>query len=426
MIKQIKTHFITSKNDFKMFDFLNQSVPVLMGIFIFFNPFPHTTAFKEISFYLSVVIVMVLVLFKRTEFSLKTPLLIPFGLFVFWSFLSIFFALDKQHSFGDFYSHLIRYIILYFILINFFKTQKRLICLSWVIIISSTIFSIGGLFYYYFICGNKLSARFGTEIFIQTPVNIIGVVSIFAIILALNFLLNERMMYHKVFLTFCLLALFIGVFMTQTRSSLIGLFLAGGIVLIGNKKKILIFILICFLLIVATPFQNRFSFDSILKNERIPNFYIAYEVIKSYPIFGIGFGMQSYGKDINLKDYKEKIPPNIKSIYSLHDILLTNPHDMVLDVTVRLGVIGLAFSLYIVFVFFKMTWNIVKYGEDKIIKNWGRCLAAAFVGVSFIGLFQPIFSHIPEVVFCIIFSMTTIIWRLNDHVAKDIHQRYPD
>ena len=67
MIEQTKTHFITSNNGFNIFDFLNQSVPVLMGIFIFFNPFPHTTAIKEISFYLSVVIVVILILFKRTK-----------------------------------------------------------------------------------------------------------------------------------------------------------------------------------------------------------------------------------------------------------------------------------------------------------------------------------------------------------------------
>ncbi len=211
--------------------------------------------------------------------------------------------------------------------------------------------------------------------------------------------------------------------MTQTRSSLIGLFLAGVIMFIENKKQLFLFTMFFLIIVAVTPFKDRFSLETFLYNERIPNYYITYEIIKSYPIFGIGFGMQTYGEDINLKDYKEKIPANIKSIPAP---TLEDPHNMVLDVAVRLGVVGLAFSFYIVFVFFKMTWNIVKYGKDKILKSWGRCLAAAFIGVSFIGLFQPIFSHMPEVVFCIIFSMVTIIWRLNDHVAKDTHQRSSD
>ncbi len=133
--------------------------------------------------------------------------------------------------------------------------------------------------------------------------------------------------------------------------------------------------------------------------------------------------MQTYGEDINLEDYREKIPSNISSI---SDFNLGDPHNMVLDIAVRLGVVGLAFFLFIGFVFFKMNWNIVKYGKDEILRRWGLCLVAALIGVSFIGLFQPIFSHMPEVVFCIIFSMTTIIWRLNDPTAKDIHQRALD
>jgi O-antigen ligase len=292
-----------------------------------------------------------------------------------------------------------------------------------VIVISSTVFSVGGLFYYYLICGKELSARFGTEIFIQTPVNIVGVISIFAIVLAFNLFLSERQLYRKVLLAFCLLALSISVFMTQTRSSLVGLFLACIVMFIANKKQLFLFTTIFLIIVAVTPFKKRFSFESFLYNERIPNYYITYEIIKSYPIIGIGFGLQTYGENINLKDYKEKIPTNIKSIPAP---TLEDPHNMALDVAVRLGVVGLGLSFYIVFVFFKMIWKIVKNGKDKILKNWGRCLAAAFVGVSFIGLFQPIFSHMPEVVFCMIFSMTTIIWRLNDHAVKNIHQRSPD
>ncbi len=417
MINHTKTLSTKSNNDSKIFNFLNQSVPVLIGIYIFFNPFPHTTSIKEISFYLSVVIVLVLVIFKKTEFILRTPLSLPFGLFVSWAFIGIFFALNKENTIHDFYSHLIRYIILYFIIINFFNSKKRLVCLSWVVVISSTIFLAGGLFYYYLICGRNLSARFGIDVFIQTPVNVIGVISIFAIFLAINLLCSERQLYRKVFLSFCLVTLFVGVFMTQTRSSLIGLFIAGVLMFSENKKIILIFTLTILIMIAVTPFKNRFPLENLLYNERIPNYYITYEIIKSYPIIGIGFGLQTYGEDISLEDYKEKIPPKIKSILSR---TLKEPHNIVLDIAVRLGVVGLIFSFYIIFVFFKITWDIVKYGKDKILKGWGRCLAAAFIAVSFIGLLQPIFSHMPEVVLCMIFSMVTIIWRFNDHAAKDV------
>ena len=101
--------------------------------------------------------------------------------------------------------------------------------------------------------------------------------------------------------------------------------------------------------------------------------------------------------------------------------IVADPHNIVLDVAVRLGVPGLVFFFYIIFVFLKMCRNIIRHGEDNFMKNWGRCLAACFIAVFTIGFFHPVFSHMPEVVFCTIFSMTTIIWRLNnEHLSKNV------
>ena len=131
----------------KIFTILTLSVPVLMGIFIFFNPFPHTTAIKEICFYSSFFIVLVLIYFKKIDFSFKSPLTLPFVLFTAWVFIGLFFALDKENSIHNFRAHLLNYLVLYYILINFFNSRKRLHGLSWIMIISATIFSIGGIYY---------------------------------------------------------------------------------------------------------------------------------------------------------------------------------------------------------------------------------------------------------------------------------------
>jgi len=191
-------------NGFKIFDFLNQVVLVLMGIFIFFNPFPHTTAIKEISFYLSVAFVFVLVILKKTEFILRTPLSLPLGLFVFWAFLSLFWALNVDNSVHDFYSHLIRYIIVFFILINFYNSKRRLVWLSWIVIISGTVFSIGGLYYYYIKLNNPLSKRFAIG-FQHIPTNFVGFITLFAIILIFHHLITDNKAYRRAFLIICLL-----------------------------------------------------------------------------------------------------------------------------------------------------------------------------------------------------------------------------
>lgn len=100
----------------RVFELLKQSIPILMGIFLFFNPFPHTTTIKEICFYLSAFIVLLLLVFKKVDFSFKTPLAIPFALFVLWSFTGLFFALNKPNSIHDFYAHLLEYLAFYYIL----------------------------------------------------------------------------------------------------------------------------------------------------------------------------------------------------------------------------------------------------------------------------------------------------------------------
>ena len=69
----------------KIFKILNLSVPILMGTFIFFTPFPHTTAIKKICFYLSVFIVPILIFFKKTE-----KMILPkTGEFALWRHLSV-------------------------------------------------------------------------------------------------------------------------------------------------------------------------------------------------------------------------------------------------------------------------------------------------------------------------------------------------
>ena len=58
---------------------LEQTVTVLIGLFVFFTPFPHTTALKEATFYLPLAGMLVLALSKKKAFSWSTPLALPFA-----------------------------------------------------------------------------------------------------------------------------------------------------------------------------------------------------------------------------------------------------------------------------------------------------------------------------------------------------------
>lgn len=386
---------------------MNQTVPVLIGIFIFLNPFPHSTAIKEICFYLSVVFVLILVSCKKTEFTIKTPLLIPFGLFVFWTFITLFFALDKSSSIHDFYSHLIRYIILYYIVVNFFCSKKRLFSLSWIIVISTAIFYSWALYLNYVILGVGLSHRFGGTL-MEIQINSIGIIAIFSIILCINLISSECNLYRKTLLFLSLFPLSLATLMTQTRSSILAIFLSLSI-LFYKKKKVLVLLFIVLLLIISVfPVKNRFFNKNFFKNERIKNYFVIFEIIKDHPIVGIGYGMETFDKFINFESYSKKLPHNLQP-----EILLKYPHCIFIEMASRVGIIGLIIFCYIMFVFIKMCWNSMKNGKEKYIQQWGLFVLSAFTMFFFIGFFEPVFMHMTEVVLFIILSMGTIVWRLS-------------
>lgn len=391
-----------------VFDLLGLSVPFLIGVFIFLNPFPHTTAIKEICFYLSVFAVLILVVRGRVRLLLTTPLLLPFGLFVLWSFFSIFFAIDRANSAGDLYSHLLKYIVFYYMLINFFNSRQRLVLLSWLIIISASIFSIGGFIYYYCILDNVLTKRFMWDV-IQAPTNSIVVVLLFAVILSLHFLLTDKNIYHKmIFLGFSF-PLLAATVLTQTRSAFVAMFPAALVLFIRNKKALIASILVALLVLMTMPVGKRFDNISLKEcSNRMQMNCISLEVIKDYPIIGTGFDARPYGEILDLKIYNERIPETIKKSYFPND-----PHNLLLGLTVRLGIVGLVLFLYVLFVFCRMCWNVIRYGRDDCIRGWGLCVSSLMVMFFVTGLFETHCGHMTEVVLCIIFAMITVLWRLD-------------
>lgn len=218
IISQLKKY----KSDLHPSELLSRSVPILIGIFIFFNPFPHTTSIKEICFYLALFIVIILILFKKTKLSFRSPLLLPFSLFVFWALAGIFFAVDKENSIHDLYSHLLRYIMLYYLIINFYDTKKHLVGLTWIIIISTAIFSTGALYYYYYTLGHSISSRFGViqgvNGFTGTQNVNIGLLSIWAAILALGNIFSTSRWILKTILVICLFPLGAAIILTERGS----------------------------------------------------------------------------------------------------------------------------------------------------------------------------------------------------------------
>jgi len=403
-------------------DFLNLSVPVLMGIFIFFNPFPHTTAIKEIGFYSSFFIVLILIYFKKIDFSFKSPLTLPFALFTAWVFIGLFFALDKEGSIGDFRAHLLNYLVFYYILINFFNSPKRLVGLSWVIIISATIFSIGEIYYFYFMLGNSFSTKLLPGLN-EIAVNQIGFITVTATIFSLYYIvttgtifslyhiITPGTLYVKIISFIWLFPLCFLSVLTQTRSTALALFLPA-ILLCKNKKIMVVWLGIISIVVAMTPVGNRFIHINPITDLRLDINYTTLEIIKDFPIIGIGFGMETYGnrKCINLNEYNKKVPVKYRQ-KSIHIF----PHSILFSIAVRTGLVGFALFLYILFMSFKTCWNCIRHGKDDFIRRWGLCVASVLVAVIVIGIFEAWSRHVQEVVLYTALAMMTIVWKL-DHV----------
>jgi len=397
----------------KIFKILNLSVPILMGIFIFFNPFPHTTAIKEICFYSSFFIVLILIYFKKIDFSFKSPLTLPFALFTAWVFIGLFFALDKENSIHDFRAHLLQYLAIYYILINVFNSEKRFEILSWIIIISGGIFSIGGIIYFYIISGNPISSRMGFPDI--ASINNIGIINLFPFLLSLNHFTKESKLHRKVMLLVVLMGTSIGMLFTQTIGAILGIIFSLFILFFNHKKGVIIFFLILVITVGFLPVKNRLTPNAVrsklLHDERVRIWNTYFKIIKDRPIIGSGFGMQTYEKKLlsKYKQYRYKAADPIK--FKTH--VFFTPHNMFIDTAVRLGFVGLVLFINIIFMVTYMCFKMIKYGQNDFIRKWALCLLSVLTGYLTQAMFADIFISAQLVVLYIIFAMITVLWYLN-------------
>lgn len=388
------------------FSVLNYAIPILMVAYILLNPLP-LSAVNEICFYLSVSALIVLLVFKKTSFTLRSPLALPFLLFFLWAVLGLFFTLDFKNTLHDLRSHLLKYIIIFYLLVNYFNSPKRLEILALIAIVSGTIFSIYALNVYYFIEGFPFSARLGYT-FTVMHTDYLGFTTIFGICLSLHFLYKSKNIFYQILLASSLLIMSIATLLTQSRGSLLG-FLAVLVIMCFHNKKNLIFVILAILMIMIMPIKERvnknFTTDIRTKMNRL-----TIEAIKDHPIAGIGFGMQIYGnKDlVPLEKYNSKLPLE----YRQDGIIIASPHNTILDIAVRTGIVGLVLFLFILITPAWMLWKTIKLKKGEYYKSWAICLFACFASFMIPALFADTTFGPRVITFYTILAMITILWNI--------------
>jgi O-antigen ligase len=198
--------------------------------------------------------------------------------------------------------------------------------------------------------------------------------------------------------------------LTQSRGSLLG-FLAALVILCFHNKKNIIFIIITIFIIILVPgIKERVTMDGFTKDIRIKMNRLTIEVIKDHPIVGVGFGMEIYGNK-NVLDL-EKLNKQLPLEYQQNGVIIASPHNTILDIAVRTGVVGLVLFLYILLASLLLLWKTFKMTKSQYFRSWAICLFACFISYLIPALFADTTFGARVIVFYTMLAMIAILWNL--------------
>jgi putative inorganic carbon (hco3(-)) transporter len=392
-----------------LFAALNYSIPIFMGIYLFANPLPAAVV-NEFCFYLSVSALILLLVFRKTTFTLRSPLTLPFILFFVWVVFGLFFTLDFKNTLHDLRGHLLEYLIVFYLLVNYFNSQKKLEIISWIVIASATIFSVGAIIQYYFIEGFPFSARLGFTFKGAMQTDLIGFITTFASILSLHLFHKNKTGTYKILFVTCFLITTAATLLTQSRGALIGLCASFIILCFANKRNLIFVVLTALLIFLMPGMSDRIKNEGFTKDIRVKMNRLTIEVIKDHPIAGIGFGMEIYGNKnvLDLEKLNRQLPPE----YQQNGCIIACPHNTILDIAVRTGVVGLALFLYILITSLWMLWKTFHFTKNEYYKLFAIYLFASLTSFLLSAFFADTTFGPMAIIFYTILAMMTILWNL--------------
>ncbi|MDD4356756.1 MAG: O-antigen ligase family protein [Smithellaceae bacterium] len=392
----------------KLFFALNALIPALMGIYIFINPLPLDSV-SELCYYLSCVALITLLLFRKTTFTLRSPLSIGLGLFFLWTVLGLFTTLDFSNTLHDLRGYLLEYLVIFYLFVNFYNSRNRLEFLSDLIIASAMLFSVGGLIVFYGIEGNSFSTRFG-QTFAKMYTGFMCFTTIFAAILSLRGVYRPGSMLRQAVYFFCFLVLTMTTVLNQSRGVVISLCVAL-LIMCLHRKKTIILIAVAGIMIAFTPgYIDRIS-TGFTQDIRSKMFRLSWEVIKDNPIAGVGYGGEIYRnpKLIDLEKYNASLPEK----YQQKEGIINSTHNTFLDVAIRTGLVGLTLFCLVVLTALWMLWDIFfRRRSDEFFRSWSICLFACLASIMIINFFADALYGAQGIILYINLAMIGILWNL--------------
>jgi O-antigen ligase len=391
----------------RLWKHLHQGVVGLLLLSFFLNAFPHVNAIKDVAFYLSVLGFFLLVSQKRLRADLISPMSLPLVLLLIWAIITTATAYEINESLDSLQSHLLRYLLLLVVAANLLNSPDKIIWLTRTFILSTLLFCVGAVIYFYGIHSNPWSTRLG---FNSTAHNIICFGANLAVIYSIHAFKTTEKNSFKLLLVVSALVFVATTFLTQSRGGILSLAASGFCLFLFEKKMkmLLPLMLILGAGLMVSPIKDRFlDIKSFSNTHRMGATYYYLEVFKDHPVMGIGYAIDIFDNEkVYASDtYFNRIPPIFRN-----DIFTVLPHSMFLSILVRTGAVGCGLYIYLLGVYFYMGVNIALRGDDEPSRALAKTLVAAMVVFLVGGLFEPVFIHHLDTIFFSLLAMTAALW----------------
>lgn len=270
--------------------------------------------------------------------------------FVVQSFFTNSMSISLKHSFG-----IIRFIILFFAILYVFNTKEKIKNVMIISFIALFIVNFDALYQYIFkvdIFGMPMIDRI--TIWSDMPVVNLYSGEFIGLLLASILLLENK--YRKIAI-FSFLFFIIIFFLSGNRSPIVALF--SSLFIVGffstYKKYFILLFLLLSVIFSLTLFNDKLyqgylgiinPSSNTATSGRHQVYKTAIEIIKQNPVLGIGGGMFRYDfKEYYLKIYDENSKDSYEKTWL--EISPFHAHNVLLDLLVSWGIIGLSLIIYI-------------------------------------------------------------------------------
>jgi O-antigen ligase len=356
----------------------------------------------------------------------------------------LFTGNNIQVTLGD-YLNFISYIILFFIVLNFIKTEKEFNVVIKIFFVTSFLIAFYTLVQYYgfdpyYGYLGQLTSTIGQKNWISNYLAMIFPI-------AFSFFLLEKNKNNKTAYFILLVILYIALLICQSR----GIWISIGItfifaifvitkyklwILCKENKKWLFALLIIFIIITViystenlinksqlTVTERALSTFDVIQdpsiNARFHIWRITFEMIKDSPVLGLGIGTYKYHYLNYQADYLQNHPQDIRFIGKAAEA-----HNEYLQLAAEIGIVGLGAFSVIIFLFY---FSIYQYFERNKINENILVIIGLLMGITCF-LIHCLFTfpfHVPVLgaTFFILLALSIVHIHLTEENKKDYYKQ---